>query len=354
MRRYLVLAPGHFAANAKTAHGVIRYGSDATVAVIDPTLAGKTVRDVLPYLDSGAPIVSSVPEGLRYDPTALLIGTAPQGGHLPLEWRAEVSAAIDAGLEIVSGLHDMLAEDPEFSAGAAKSGARLWDVRATPEVSLFTGAAYAVAAPILLTVGSDCAVGKMTVSLELARAARDRGTHAVFVPTGQTGMMIAGWGTAIDRVISDFASGAAEQLVLRAAQSEPDCIIVEGQGGINHPAYASVTLALLYGVAPDALLLVAQPGRERIESFGTPILSYRELVATYEALCATVKPAQVAGIALNTAGLAQERARAEIARAHAETGLPADDVVRFGPHALYDAIAAKLTKRLPLAAGVPA
>ena len=354
MRRYLVLAPGHFAADAKTAHGVIRYGSDAAVAVIDPALAGKTVRDVLPYLDSDAPIVARVRDGLRYDPTALLIGTAPPGGRLPAEWRAEVLEAIAAGLEIVSGLHDMLAEDSEFSAAAFQNGVRLWDVRATPEVSLFTGAVYAVGAPILLTVGSDCAVGKMTVSLELARAARDRGARAVFVPTGQTGMMIAGWGTAIDRVISDFASGAAEQLVLHAARSQPDCIIVEGQGGINHPAYAPVTLALLYGVAPDALLLVARPGRDNIESFGTPILSYRELVATYEALCATVKPAAVAGIALNTSGLTQERARAEIARANNETGLPADDAVRFGPHALYDAVAAKLTKRLPLAAGVPA
>ena len=354
MRRYLVFAPGHFETDAKTAHGVIRYSPDRTVAVVDPALAGKTVRAVLPYLESEAPIVANVREGLRYDPTALLIGTAPQGGRLPIQWRREILTAIEAGLEIVSGLHDMLALDPEFAAAAAKRGARMWDVRATTELTLFSGAAYAVAAPVLLTVGSDCAVGKMTVSLELARAARDRGARPAFVPTGQTGIMIAGWGTAIDRVIADFASGAVEQLILHAAQDAPDCIIVEGQGGINHPAYAAVTLALLYGAAPDALLLVAQPGRERIDGYGTPILGYRELVETYEALCAAVKVAKVAGIALNTAGLSAERARAEIARARAETGLPADDVVRFGPHALYDEIAPKLTKRRPLAAEVPA
>lgn len=354
MRRYLVLAPGHFAANAKTAHGVIRYGSDAVVTVVDPMLSGKTVRDVLPHLASDAPIVATVREGLQYSPTALLVGTAPQGGRLPADWRAEILAAVAAGLEIVSGLHELLGEDAEFAAAAAKSGARFWDVRSTPDAPLFSGAAYNVRAPVLLTVGSDCAVGKMTVSLEIARAANDRGRRAAFVPTGQTGIMIAGWGTAIDRVISDFASGAAEALVLCAAQSKPDYIIVEGQGGINHPAYAAVTLALLYGAAPDALLLVAQPGRERIDEFGTPILCYRELIATYEALCATVKPAQVAGIALNTSGLSPEQANAEIARACDETRLPVDDVVRFGPHALYDAVAAKLTKRRPLAAEVPA
>ncbi|MDQ6822937.1 MAG: DUF1611 domain-containing protein [Candidatus Eremiobacteraeota bacterium] len=352
MRRYLVFAPAHFAANAKTAHGVIRYGTDHVVAVVDPTLAGKTVRELLPHLASDAPIVATVRDGLHHSPSALLIGTAPQGGQLPLDWRAEILVAIDAGLEIVSGLHEMLGADIEFSARAAKSGTRFWDVRSSPEVRLFSGEAYDVPAPVLLTVGSDCAVGKMTVSLELARAATDRGKRSVFVPTGQTGMIIAGWGTAVDRVISDFASGAVEGLVLRAAASQPDCIIVEGQGGINHPAYGAVTLALLHGAAPDALLLVAQPGRERIEGFGTPTLAYRKLIAIYKTLCAAVKPAPVAGIALNTLGLSHAQAIAEIARARDETNLPVDDVVRFGPHVLYDAIAEKLTKRRPLAAEV--
>jgi uncharacterized NAD-dependent epimerase/dehydratase family protein len=299
MRRYLILAPGQFADNAKTAHGVIRYGSDRTVAVVDPMHAGKRVRDVLPHLPSEAPIVASVSDGLAFAPTALLIGTAPKGGALPQSWRDEVLTALRAGLEVVSGLHDMLGNDPEFAAAARASGAAIWDVREPPEVPLFSGAAYDIAPPVLLAVGSDCAVGKMTVMLELARAAGDRGKRAEFVPTGQTGIMIAGWGISVDRVISDFAAGAAEQLVLQAAAREPDAIFVEGQGGINHPAY-------------------------------------------------------VAGLALNTYGLSDERARAEIERARAETGLPVDDVVRFGPHALYDAIVPKLHKRPPLAAEVHA
>lgn len=353
-RRYAVLAPDCFAHNAKTAHGVIRYGSDETVAVIDPSCAGKRVRDVLPYLRSDAPVVENLAQALAYHPTSLLIGTAPKGGKLPPDWRAQVLAAIGAGLEIVSGLHDVLGADPEFAAAARGHDVRIWDVREPPEVPLFTGEVYGVRAPVALAVGNDCAVGKMTVMLELARAARESGRHAEFAATGQTGIMIAGWGIAVDRVIADFATGAAEQIVLEASRRNPDYILVEGQGSINHPAYAPVTLALVFGAAPDALVLVVDPKRTRIEVYDTPALSYRALIRVYEALCATVKPAKVVGIALNTHGLTDERARAEIERARAETLLPADDVVRFGPRALWAAIEPQIKKSSPLSAEVNA
>ncbi|MDQ2872538.1 MAG: DUF1611 domain-containing protein [Candidatus Eremiobacteraeota bacterium] len=349
MRRYAILAPGQFADNAKTAHGVIAYGTDQTVAVIDPTCAGKTVADVLPHLHSDAPIVATLAEALRYKPTALLIGTAPKGGQLPQSWRDEVLGALRARLEVVSGLHDMLGRDEQFAQVARECGKTIWDVREPPDVPIFSGDAYGVRAPVLLAVGNDCAVGKMTVMLELARAAHERGKRAEFGPTGQTGIMIAGWGIAVDRVISDFAAGAAEQIVLQAAQRNPDYIFVEGQGGINHPAYGPVTLALMYGAAPDALVLVCDVTRTVIETYETPILGYRELIVTYEGLLATIKPAAVIGLALNTRGLSDEQAREAIARARAETGLPADDVVRFGPQALYDAMIPNLHKRRSLA-----
>ena len=344
-RRYLVLAPHLFATrSAKTAHGVIAYSTDITVAVVDPDHAGKRVRDVVHYLDSDAPIVATVAEGLAFGPTSLLVGTAPPGGALPLEWRAEVSAAIRAKLEIVSGLHDFLGEDVEFRGLADEHDTRIWDLRLPPAAPLFSGAAYDIAAKILLTVGSDCAVGKMTASLELTRAARERNADAVFVPTGQTGIAIAGWGTSIDRVIADFAPGATEQLVLEGERRARDLLIVEGQGGINHPAYAPVTLALLYGSAPDALVLVHLVTRTEIEGYGIPVLSYRDLIRTYEGLCATVKPARVVGIALNTLGLSDDEARAAIVDAREQTHLPVDDLVRFGPHAFYDAIAPAIQK----------
>lgn len=351
-RRYIILAPHVFATRAaKTAHGVIAYSSDVTVAVVDPSNAGRTVRDVLPYLDCDAPIVESVQAGLIHKPTSLLVGIAPAGGELPPEFRLEIVAALRAGLEIVSGLHTILGDDEEFAQLAKAHDSRIWDLRLPPAAPLFSGAAYDIEATILLTVGSDCAVGKMTASLELTRAARERGAKAVFVPTGQTGIAIAGWGTSVDRVVADFAPGAAEQLVLegerRANDTEgggPQLLVVEGQGGINHPAYAPVTLSLLYGSAPDALILVHLPSRRSIDGYDIPLLGYRELIRTYEGLCAGIKPAKVIAIALNTKDLDDAAARAAIADATAQTGLPCDDVVRFGPNALYDAVAPQFAK----------
>jgi uncharacterized NAD-dependent epimerase/dehydratase family protein len=327
--------------SAKTAHGVIAYSSDLTVAVIDPAHAGKRVRDVVPYLSSTAPIVPTVFDALDLVPTALLVGVAPPGGALPPSWRSEIVEGLRAGLEVVSGLHETLGDDPEFAEAARSSGARIWDVRVPPPVPLFSGKAYDVPARVVLTVGSDCAVGKMTASIELTRAARERGIDARFSATGQTGIMIAGRGIAVDRVIADFATGAAEALVL--ADADAEVLFVEGQGGINHPAFAPVTLALLFGAAPDALVLTHMATRTHVEDFGTPLLGYRRLIRAYESLVSTVKPANVVGVALNTQGLSESDADAAIARARDETGLPADDLVRNGPHEFYDAIAPALS-----------
>ena len=349
-RRYVVFAPNAFGdRNAKTAHGVIAYSRDTTVVVVDPRHAGKSVRDVIPYLQSDVPIVATVQESLRFEPTALLIGIAPPGGTLPAEYRAEIRVALKAKLDIVNGLHTFLNDDTELRALADKHDSRIWDLRTPPAAPLFSGAAHDVRSRIVLTVGSDCAVGKMTAALELTRAAQTAGTPAEFVPTGQTGIAIAGWGTSVDRVIADFASGAAEQLVLegdrRMNAGDDGILFVEGQGGIAHPGYAPVTLALLYGCAPDALVLVHLVTRTQVDGYDIPLPGYRALIRTYEGLCANVKPARVAAIALNTLGLDETAARSAIAEAREQTGLPCDDVVRFGPDALYAAIAANLAKQ---------
>lgn len=344
-RRYAILAPGLFATRAaKTAHGVIAYAADTTVAVIDRDHAGRPVHDVVPYLRSDVPVVASVDDALAFAPTALLVGVAPAGGALPAAWRASILRALAARLDVVSGLHQFLGEDEEFAAAAARSGAHIWDVREPPQPRLFDGTAYAVDARVVLTVGTDCAVGKMTASLELTRAARDSGVAARFVATGQTGIMIAGGGAPIDRVIADFASGAAEELVVAQAPGA-ELLFIEGQGGLNHPAFAPVTLALLYGAAPDALVLVHLASRTHIEDFGTPLLSLEAAIERYESLCATVKPARVAGVALNTAGLDAAAADDALERARIATGLPCDDVVRNGPHTLYDAMAPRFAAK---------
>ena len=350
-RRYAVLAPYAFATrSAKTAHGVIAYADDATVAVIDPAFAGKRVSEVVPYLQSEAPIVATLQDALLFAPTSLLVGLAPAGGALPTEWRSAILEAITSGLEIVSGLHQFLADDAEFARAAHYSDVRIWDVRRPPLPRLFDGSAYDVGARVVLTVGTDGAVGKMTTSLELVRAARERDVNARFVATGQTGIMIAGGGTAIDGVVSDFATGAAEELVIEKANADADVLIVEGQGGINHPAFAPVSLALAFGAAPDALILVHRATSTRIETYGTPVLPIERSIAHYEAILATVKVAKVVGVALNTQDLDVESALRAIVEIRERTGLPCDDVVRFGAGDLYDATRAGFAhKTRPLA-----
>lgn len=339
-RRYAILTEGYLTdRHAKTAHGVMQYGRDDVVAVVDSSFAGKNALDVMPHLGRSCPIVASMTEALAFAPTSLLLGVATAGGVVPPAFRREVLTAIDAGLEIVSGLHEFLADDAEYAARARASGSNLWDVRKPPdEIPLFSGAAYGVPQTVALAVGSDCAIGKMTVMLELERAGRAAHATPEFVATGQTGILIAGKGIAVDRVISDFVTGAAEQLVLDV-DAETDVTLVEGQGSILHPAYAPVTLGLMYGSAPDILVLCHDASREQIEEFEVRIPDLKTLAAMHEAWLAPVKPAKCVAVALNTYGLNEKAARNAIERAEALTGLPADDVVRFGAERLWRAIA---------------
>ncbi len=340
-RRYLILAEGQFGEpGSKTAMGVIKYGRDPVVAVLDSTRAGRDVSEWLGE-EFAAPIVATLAEALPLEPSALLIGTAPQGGRIPPEWRAIISDAIAHGLDVVSGLHEFVSDDPEFSALAATHGVELIDHRRPPERhEVATGRAHGPGKHVILFVGTDCAIGKMTVALELRRAAQEAGLSTAFVPTGQTGIMIEGWGVSVDRVISDFINGTAEWLV-EQAEEMGDWIFVEGQGSIDHPAYSAVTLGLVHGTTPHAMVLVHQPGRsghfgwEQNLGVGSPTLSLQDNIRLYEAVANAVAPSKVAAIALNTALLSEEEAHAEIERTAAETGLSVDDPYRFGPERLF-------------------
>lgn len=338
-RRYAILTDGMLVGmNGKTAHGVLRYRSDAVAAVVDSRYAGKTVHDVIPSLESRAPIVATFEEALAFGPNALLIGVATEGGRLPQALRAPLLAAVDAGLEIVNGLHELLRDDPEIVARAQRSGARLWDVRVPPSnIPLFSGAAYRTPAQVVLAIGSDCAVGKMTAMLEVEKAAKSGGARIEFLATGQTGILIAGSGIAVDRVIADFITGAAEQLVL-GASPDADVLLVEGQGGIFHPAYAPVTYGLLYGAAPDALVLCHRANKTHIDGFDVELPDLAELVSIHEELVQRIKPARVIAVALDTSALDASAAGRAIERAAAQTRLPVDDPVRNGGQALWLAI----------------
>ena len=330
-RRYAILAEGWFThRHAKTGHGLIRYGKDEIVAVIDSTLAGRSVRDVMPELQRDARIVGSVGEALELSPTSILVGLAPAGGRLPEEWMDALREAADAGLEVVSGLHQRLA--PEFP------GKRVWDVREPPaNIPLFSGEGFGVRPKVVLTVGTDTAIGKMTASLEIERAAREAGVEAEFVATGQTGIIIAGWGVCVDAVVSDFVAGASEQLVLEAARREPDLILVEGQGSLGHPAYSGVTLGLLHGSCPDCLVLCAAPQDERVFA-GVPRPEPSRIARLYEEVAALVKPAPVVAVSVNTRGLEEPGAEELVARVADETGLPAADPFRGSAAPILEAV----------------
>jgi uncharacterized NAD-dependent epimerase/dehydratase family protein len=337
MTRYLILAEGfsndqHY---GKTMWGVLRYRRDDVVAILDSTRAPGDS-------ELGVPVVQTVDEALQHEPTTALVGVATQGGRFPPAWIDLLKQCIDRGLDIENGLHVFLNDDPELRELAARSGVELRDLRRPPaDLSTATGENLSVPGTIVLTVGSDCAIGKMTVSLELDLEARRRGIASVFVPTGQTGIAIAGWGIAVDAVVADFIAGAAEQLVVEGSRRGGELIWVEGQGSLVHPVYSGVTLGLYHGSAPHKLVLCHQAGHTTIEGAGGgphPIPPLRELVELHERMALPARPATVVAVALNTRELDEGGARAAIAAAEAETGLPADDPVRFGAAKLVDAV----------------
>jgi uncharacterized NAD-dependent epimerase/dehydratase family protein len=337
--RFLILAEGAFnPLRSKTGNACIRYSPERVAAVLDSTQAGKTVQQVLGF-GGRIPVVGSFDEGLAGKPNALLIGISPQGGKLPGEWRAVIVRALDDGLDVWSGLHVWLGADAEFAVHAASSGATIHDLRKPPpDLDIARGLVRAVESTIILTVGTDCNVGKMTAALQMRDGLRARGRRVAFAATGQTGILVDGKGISVDAVIADFIAGAAERLVIEAAKSA-DIVIVEGQGSIIHPAYSGVTYGLLHGAMPHALVMCTQPSRTAIRFFDwMPIPPLAGFIRMQER--AALRPAPVIGVAVNTYDLDEGEARAAIERARLETGLPTVDPVRLDPGPLIDAIEA--------------
>jgi uncharacterized NAD-dependent epimerase/dehydratase family protein len=337
-KRYLILAEGKSgdAHYGKTMRGVVAYSPHPTVAIVDSERPGESYE--------GIPVVASVQDGLQYEPTTALVGVATQGGRFPPAWRELLKASIEAGLDVESGLHEFVSDDPELVELAARHGVELRDLRRPPsDLNVPTGQNLELTAKTVLTVGSDCAIGKKTVAIELDREAQRRGLKSQFVPTGQTGVAIAGWGIAVDAVVADFIAGAAERLVVEGAQRGGELLIVEGQGSLVHPAYSGVTLGLMHGSAPHAYVLCHVANATHIEGYPDhPLPTLTELVELHERVSLPLRPARVAAIALNTRALSDDEARAAVRAVTAETGLPADDPVRFGSGTVLDAVLAVL------------
>jgi uncharacterized NAD-dependent epimerase/dehydratase family protein len=332
-----ILSQGKFGVlEAKTATCILRYRSDEVCAVIDSATAGQTCDDIVGFACS-VPIVASVSDAADRGAATLLIGVAPQGGQLPPEWRGYITEAIERGWDIVSGLHTFLSMDSEFSMLAKRSGSSLIDLRLPPrDINIGSGRARDLGTRILMTVGSDCDVGKMTVTYELVEEARTRGIKTAFVATGQTGIFLSKWGVAVDAVPADFVAGATEAMVIEAARTS-DLVVVEGQGSLVHPGYSGVTLGLLHGGVPHGMVLCHEVGRRAIKDMpNQEIPPMRDLIALYEHACEPIRPAAVTSIALNCFSLDEDACTQEIARTERETGLPATDCIRFGSAVLLD------------------
>ena len=336
-----ILAHGKFPERAKTATGILRYGDQDVQAVLDRARAGDRVSDHLADV-ADAPIVADIDAVPGVDDgaiDALIIGIAPIGGGFDDSWRSDVRGALERGCDVISGLHYFLADDEEFAALAAEHGCELIDVRKPrDDLTVSEGVADTVDAEVVLTAGTDCSVGKMTVSYELVAAAKENEVDAAVIPTGQTGIMIEGWGNPIDRVVSDFTAGAVEEMILEKGDDH-NLLVVEGQGSIVHPAYSAVTCGILHGAMADRLILCHVAGREAIHGYeSTEIPPISTYVSLYEDLAAPVRETSVVAGALNTSHLEEDDAREALSEYEAALGAPATDPVRFDVGEILEAI----------------
>lgn len=339
MPHHLIFSEGQFGTPAsKTANSVIRYSAPSVAAVLDSRLAGKTVQEVIGY-GGAIPIVSTVDEGIALGADSLMVGIAVAGSELPAPARAAIKHAIDEGLDIWNGLHAFVSDDPELGPLAKTRGVQVHDVRRPPaDLPVGAGRVRDLDQTVVLAVGSDANIGKMTVMLQLRDAMKSSGKRVSFAPSGQTGIFIDGWGICVDAVVADFIAGAAEAITLQGARDH-DIVLVEGQGSILHPGYSGVSLGLLHGSLPHALIACHHSTRRTFRhNEWLPIPPIDEVIALHEALAHPLRPAKTIGVSLNTVDMSDADARAEVKRVAALTGLPTTDPVRFDPAPLIEAV----------------
>jgi uncharacterized NAD-dependent epimerase/dehydratase family protein len=278
----------------------------------------------------------TIGEAVQAGARTMVVGVANAGGILPHYWTAEIVAAIEAGLDIASGLHTRLGSKAEIREAAERHGRALFDVRHTDQ-SFATGKGTKRPGLRLLTVGTDCSVGKKYAALALEKAMRARGLDADFRATGQTGIFISGRGVAIDAVVADFISGAAEWISPAAAPKHWD--LVEGQGSLFHPSFAGVSLGLLHGAQPDAFVVCHEPTRKTMRGVAHPLPSIQNVIDMTIACGRLTNPAiRCVGIAINTQALDDTTARALLDEAGRKHALPATDPIRYGVEPIVDRI----------------
>jgi len=331
------------AVDGKTANGLVRHSEKYDiVAVIDSYKAGLDSGVVLDDKPNAIPICFDLDAALAIAnrvPDYFIYGIAPSSGMLSAHERGLVLRAIGQGMDIVSGLHEFLADDPEFAAASAANGVVIRDVRkprATKDLRVFSGRISEVDCPRIAVLGTDCAIGKRTTATILTNALRARGLNAVMIGTGQTGLMQgARYGVALDAVPTQFCAGELEATIVEAYEAEkPDVMIIEGQGALSHPAYSTSSF-VLRGSCPQAVLLQHAPGRSHrcdFESMAMPE------PATEIELIETFADTRVIGLTINHENMDDEQVTAAIGRYEREMGLPATDALTRSPERLAEMV----------------
>jgi uncharacterized NAD-dependent epimerase/dehydratase family protein len=312
----------------KMGYGVMRYSPNSVTCVIDSRHAGKQVNDVVD-MPRNCPVVANVEEARKLGAEVLVLGIAPTGGLLPEPWLAELEKALSLGMSLANGLHDDL--NAKFGH-LLNDDQWIWDIRHPGETPPITSAdAAQLNNKRVLLIGTDMAIGKMTAGLEVYRWVRDQGHSTAFLATGQIGITITGRGIPLDGIKIDHAVNAVSTLVSSA--SKEDIVFIEGQGSLLHPR-SSATLALMRGACPTHLILCHRAGMEYLDQFPEfkvpPLKEFIKLNEDLASACGTFSKPKTIGIALKTAHLSDEDARAAITDLEDETGLPVDDVVRYG------------------------
>lgn len=345
MVKAVVLAEGCLGEDmGKTANGLVLHSmKDEIVAAIDSTRVGKDAGEVVGGKKNGIPVVATFEEAYtKFKPNALYLGAATVGGVLPPTFIDAINSALGKGLTVYNGLHTFLRDDPRF-VPLMKNGAKIVDVRRPPEnLRVADGRIYDVQVPRVLVMGTDCAVGKRMTVVELVKEAKKRGINAGFVATGQTGCMLGpDAGAVIDRVPSDFCAGQVEQMVCDVADQGKDIIFIYGQASIMHPAYSGVSLSILHGSAPHAIILQHDPVRKQRTLFKNPAFKVAPIKEEID-LIQRLGTGKVVGIAIN--GKNSQDIDKDTAAVAKQTGLPAVDPLYRSASLLLEAALEELVR----------
>lgn len=326
----LFLGDVHDALAAKTATGIVDWRKDWCKGQL--RLPGCAA-------DTGLPDMS-IAEAAAAGVKTMVVGAVNAGGRLPDHWVTSIVEALDAGLDVATGLHVRLESIPAIKDAAERNGRKLFDVRHSTQ-TFDTGKGTKRSGKRILAVGTDCSVGKKYTALAMDKAMNERGYKSSFCATGQTGVFISGRGVALDAVIADFISGAAEWI---SPETDADhWQIIEGQGSLFHPSFAGVTLGLLHGSQPDGFIVCHEPTRKTMRGVKTPLPTIQQVIdLTIQCGQLTNPDIRCIGIAVNTSALAEEEAKAYLAEvSNAHGGLPATDPVRFGMENIVDRVASE-------------